>query len=280
MVAGIVQEPLINKGAEKQPTVRRSWRIRVGTTQLESVPEPKYWHLKTVLAEALDTDFTVGEILPNERDLAARFGVARATLRQALEQLELEGRLQRRRGVGTTVAPPRMGVDVTTSRQDWPGTGDDAWQAAECTVAVPSAAVARLLDTETDEAVHTVRRLRMSHGQPVAAELLYVPSVSVPDLPAIEAPSGPALARSVLRELQRLGLEGQDRAVELGSAGAVDAKELDRLPGAPVLVVTTRYFSEGRTAAVSVATYRADTCRLTFGGDVEISHPGQERHAS
>ena len=73
---------------------------RVGTTQLESVPEPKYWHLKTVLSEALDSEFSVGEILPNERDLAARFGVARATLRQALEQLELEGRLQRRRGVG------------------------------------------------------------------------------------------------------------------------------------------------------------------------------------
>lgn len=80
----------------------------MGTTQLESVQEPKYWHLKTVLSEALDSDFAVGEILPNERELAARFGVARATLRQALEQLELEGRLQRRRGVGTTVAPPRV----------------------------------------------------------------------------------------------------------------------------------------------------------------------------
>ena len=81
----------------------------MGTTQLESVPEPKYWHLKTVLSEALDSEFAVGEILPNERDLAARFGVARATLRQALEQLELEGRLQRRRGVGTTVAPAARG---------------------------------------------------------------------------------------------------------------------------------------------------------------------------
>ena len=27
---------------------------RVGTTQLESVPEPKYWHLRTVLSEALE----------------------------------------------------------------------------------------------------------------------------------------------------------------------------------------------------------------------------------
>ena len=52
-----------------------------------------------------------------------------------------------------------------------------------------------------------------------------------------------------------------------------------QLPGAPVLVVTTRYLAEGRTAALSVATYRADTCRLPFGdsGDVEIHHGPQSQ---
>ncbi|MCH5674532.1 GntR family transcriptional regulator [Streptomyces gilvus] len=253
----------------------------MGTTQLESVPEPKYWHLKTVLSEALDSEFTVGEILPNERDLAARFGVARATLRQALEQLELEGRLQRRRGVGTTVAPPRVGVAVGTEQHAWPGAAGDVWQAVDCALAAAPSAVAAALETGPEEAVHTVRRSRVSHGQPVAAELLYVPASSVPELSAIDAPSGPARARAVLRELQRLELEGQENAVELGSARADDAKELDRLPGAPVLVVTTRYLAEGRIAAYSVATYRADTCRLTFGdsGNVEI-HQGPERQAS
>ncbi|MER5515370.1 GntR family transcriptional regulator [Streptomyces sp. NPDC002763] len=253
----------------------------MGTTQLESVPEPKYWHLKTVLSEALDSEFSVGEILPNERDLAARFGVARATLRQALEQLELEGRLQRRRGVGTTVAPPRMGVAVGTDQHAWPGAAEDGWQPVDCTLAVPPAAVAAALETGAEEPVHIVRRSRVSHGQPVAAELLYIPASSVPDLTAIDAPSGSARARAVLRELQRLALEGQDRSVELGSARADDAKELDRLPGAPVLVVTTRFLAAGRTAALSVATYRADTCRLTFGdsGGVEIHH-GPERQAS
>ncbi|MGV9253509.1 GntR family transcriptional regulator [Streptomyces sp. NPDC003697] len=252
----------------------------MGTTQLESVPEPKYWHLKTVLSEALDSEFSVGEVLPNERELAARFGVARATLRQALEQLELEGRLQRRRGVGTTVAPPRVGVAVGTERDAWPGAAGDAWQPVDCARTVPPAAVAAALNTG-DEPVQTVRRSRVSHGQPVAAELLYIPASSVPDLTAIDAPSGAARARAVLRELQRLELAGQDRAVELGSARADDARELDRLPGAPVLVVTTRFFAEGRTAALSVATYRADTCRLTFGdsGRVEIHH-GPERQAS
>ncbi|MFE5483118.1 GntR family transcriptional regulator [Streptomyces sp. NPDC056527] len=242
----------------------------MGTTQLETVPEPKYWHLKTVIGEALDSDFAVGEILPNERELAARFGVARATLRQALEQLELEGRLQRRRGVGTTVAPPRVGVDVSTTQHGWPGVAEESWQSVDSATAVAPASVTRLLDIEPDEQVHVVRRLRVTNGQPVAAELLYVPSGSVPELTAIDTPSGPARARSVLRELQRLALDGQDRAVELGSARADDAKELDRLPGAPVLVVTTRYLSEGRTAAVSVATYRADTCRLTFGDSGDL----------
>ncbi|MEU9336370.1 GntR family transcriptional regulator [Streptomyces sp. NPDC048290] len=253
----------------------------MGTTQLESVPEPKYWHLRTVLTEALDSEFAVGEILPNERDLAARFGVARATLRQALEQLELEGRLQRRRGVGTTVAPPRMGVAVGTEQHAWPGTGEDAWQAVDCTLAEPPASVAEALETDREQAVHTVRRTRMTHGQPVAAELLYIPESSVPELTAIDAPSGAARARAVLRELHRLELEGSEGAVELGSANAGDAKELDRLPGAPVLVVTTRYLAGGRTAALSVATYRADTCRLTFGdsGGVEI-HQGPEQRAS
>ncbi|HWM37186.1 MAG TPA: GntR family transcriptional regulator [Streptomyces sp.] len=237
----------------------------MGTTQLDAVPEPKYWHLKTVLSDALDSEFEVGEILPNERELAARFGVARATLRQALEQLELEGRLQRRRGVGTTVAPPRFGVDVGPAEHSWPGAPDDAWTTGDCEDAAPPAAVAQLLGGGADSPVHSVRRTRMTHGQPVATELLYVPRASVPGLPAIESAGGPTRGRAVLRELHRLELEGQERTVELGSARADDARQLDRLPGAPVLVVTTRYMAQGVTAAVAVSTYRADTCRLTFG---------------
>ncbi|MCB5181413.1 GntR family transcriptional regulator [Streptomyces antimicrobicus] len=243
----------------------------MGTTQLESVPEPKYWHLKTVLSEALDQDFAVGEVLPNERELAARFGVARATLRQALEQLELEGRLQRRRGVGTTVAPPRVGVAVGSTANGWPVESVDGWELVGATEAEPPAAVRALLGTPEGESVHTVRRTRITGGQAVAAELLYVPAASAPGLSPLDAPSGPARARAVLRELQRLVLDGQDRSVELGSARADDAKELDRLPGAPVLVVTTRYFTSTGTAAVSIATYRADTCRLTFTDSLDLN---------
>lgn len=249
-------------------------------TKLETVPEPKYRHLKTVIGEALDSEFAVGEILPNERDLAARFGVARATLRQALEQLELEGRLQRRRGVGTTVAPPRVGVALGSRHENWPGGPGDAWHPQGASRALPPAAVADLLGTGTAP-VHLVFRTRTDEGIPVATEILYVPESSVTGLSAIGAATGTVRARAVLRELQHLEPAGEDRSVELGSAGAEDARQLDRLPGSPVLVVTTRYLAADRVAAVSVATYRADTCRLTFGeaasgAGVEITAPRRQ----
>lgn len=91
--------------------------------------------------------------------------------------------------------------------------------------------------------MHIVRRSRVTQGQPLAAELLYVPAAVVPGCQETGALNGPARAHAVLQELQSLELEGQDRTVELGSARAEDAKQLDRLPGAPVLVVTTRYAS-------------------------------------
>lgn len=249
-------------------------------TQLASAQEPKYWHLKTVLNEALDSEFAVGEVLPNERELAARFGVARATLRQALDQLELEGRLERRRGIGTTVNGPRMGVPVARPQHSWPGSAPDSWRTVDCTEAPAPAEIAAALGVPADEAVYTLRRVRMMHSQTIGTESLYIPHATVPDVAGIFASGG--RARSVLRELQDLELDSEARTVELGVARTYDAKQLERLPGSPVLVVTTRYVSGDRTAAVAVSTYRADTCKLTFGdtGAVEVTTHVEERKAS
>jgi DNA-binding GntR family transcriptional regulator len=215
----------------------------VGTTQL-AVAEPKYWHLRTVLVRALDNEFGTGQVLPNERELASRFGVARATLRQALDQLELEGRLVRRRGIGTVVAAPRLGVPVTEDAAE-----RDEWRILESGPASAPAAVAGELGVEPGESVHAVRRLRVVDGRAVGTEMLYLPG----------------------SETDPESLDDESRAVELGVAEDAEAALLQRPPGTPVLVVTTRYASQGRTAAVAVSTYRADTCRLTFGGSVELA---------
>jgi DNA-binding GntR family transcriptional regulator len=261
----------------------------VGTAQLSAVPEPKYWYLRTVLLRAIDSEFTTGQVIPNERELAARFGVARATLRQALDQLELEGRLVRRRGIGTLVAAPRVGVPVSRREEGWPGgSREQAWQTVDCASAPAGEQLGKALGIAADETVHTVRRVRLANGQTVATESLHVPDSAVNQLPEIRLSGAAAApgegedpARAVLRRLERLTVDGESRSVELGVAEAEEAMLLQRPPGTPVLVVTTQYASGGRLAALAVATYRADTCRLTFGepGLVEVTPVGAARTA-
>ncbi len=67
--------------------------------------------LADVVSDRLLDMFQAGELqegqkLPAERDLAARFGVSRASLRDAIRQLELLGYLEVRQGEGTFARAP------------------------------------------------------------------------------------------------------------------------------------------------------------------------------
>ncbi|MBT2472522.1 GntR family transcriptional regulator [Streptomyces sp. ISL-66] len=67
---------------------------------------PKYYAVKARIAGLLD-ELGEGGLLPTERDLAEQCEVSRETVRQALRELLLEGRL-RRSGRGTVVAGPKL----------------------------------------------------------------------------------------------------------------------------------------------------------------------------
>ncbi|MFK0048094.1 GntR family transcriptional regulator [Streptomyces sp. NPDC090741] len=83
---------------------------RPGSPVRSGIPEhgriPKYYAVKALIADLLD-DLGEGGLLPTERDLAERYEVSRETVRQALRELLLEGRL-RRSGRGTVVAGPKL----------------------------------------------------------------------------------------------------------------------------------------------------------------------------
>lgn len=71
-----------------------------------------------LLAELLDGTYPRGVKLPNEDELAERFGVSRATVREAVGGLVEAGYLARRHGSGTYVAgtlPRRHALDMSVS---------------------------------------------------------------------------------------------------------------------------------------------------------------------
>ncbi|AZN43901.1 GntR family transcriptional regulator [Paenibacillus albus] len=69
---------------------------------------PKYVQLKIEITNWIETGkLQPDEQMPSENEIAEQFGMSRQTVRQALGELEQEGRLYRMQGKGTFVAKPR-----------------------------------------------------------------------------------------------------------------------------------------------------------------------------
>lgn len=72
---------------------------------------PLHEQLKQLLrSEILEGRLRPGDRLPTEAELCARYGISRAPVRQALEDLAREGLILRQRGRGTFVAPRNGGA--------------------------------------------------------------------------------------------------------------------------------------------------------------------------
>ena len=70
-----------------------------------AVPKPLYSQVRDLIADQISTgQWGPGAALPNENNLAQRFGVSIGTIRRAVEGLEEMGIVMRRQGRGTFVA--------------------------------------------------------------------------------------------------------------------------------------------------------------------------------
>src|ERR1700732_1808816 len=73
-----------------------------------------YTRVETVLAsEIADGVLRVGDQLPTEDILIARFEVSRITVRRAIQNLVARGLVEIRRGKGTFVAAPKLMQELT-----------------------------------------------------------------------------------------------------------------------------------------------------------------------
>lgn len=76
-------------------------------------PLPLYYQLAERLRAAIAGGVVQpGDLIGTEKEIGDRYGVSRATVRQALDDLTRDGLLVRITGRGTFVAPPRLTVDL------------------------------------------------------------------------------------------------------------------------------------------------------------------------
>src|ERR1700722_12411594 len=71
--------------------------------------DPAYRRIQQALRNRIEAkELQAGDAVPSERDLARTYEVSLMTARHALAGLEREGLVDRRRGVGTFVATPKI----------------------------------------------------------------------------------------------------------------------------------------------------------------------------
>ncbi len=208
-----------------------------------------------------------GTPAPSERELVAQFGVARMTVRQAMDALVVEGLLERMPGRGTFVARPRARVGMLTGyTEDMRQRGllpESQTLLARREQAGPG--VARALDISAGDAVIHWKRLRRGNGQVICIEDAYLNEVLLPGFLQSGMPT------SLYDALHARGLRPTwaEDSVTADIATAEEAEQLEIPKGSPVLRVARRALIGDRPVEVSRSAYRHDrfTMYVQVGSD-------------
>jgi DNA-binding GntR family transcriptional regulator len=125
-----------------------------------------------LLDDLLEGTLEPGAKLPNENELADRFAVSRATIREAVLRLLEAGYLSRRHGSGTFVthAPrTRHALDTTVSYTAMirEAGHEPAENVISRTVRAPTEVERSLLDIADGQSLIEVERVRLADGRPV-----------------------------------------------------------------------------------------------------------------
>lgn len=207
-----------------------------------------------------------GSRLGAERELAARFGVSRSTLRAVLDVLETAGAVHRVRGRSGGIFVSRRRVERDLSSL----TGLPAYlrrQGFQSGARVLSTATrpadtdtAAALDLDDADLVLEVVRVRLADGQPVSLERASFPAESFPGL--LDRSLSGSLYEVLETEYGLRAGEAEER-MEVVSATASDARTLEVRPGTPLIsIVRTAWTQDGRPFEHSRDLFLADRVRI------------------
>lgn len=150
---------------------------------IKELPLPKYHQIYLVLREQLAEGRFAGGV-PGELHLMKEFGVARVTVRKAMERLVADGLVERAPGRGTVAVahaheraePRRAGAKLTGLLENIVDVSlRTTVKVVRCEVLPASAAVARQLDIAPGEPVQKALRVRSTRQGPLSHITTHVP---------------------------------------------------------------------------------------------------------
>ena len=221
--------------------------------------EPKYWGLKRHLLELLSS-LPPGSPIPTERSLAADFDVSRTTVRQALADLTVEGRLLRVQGKGTFAAEPKVAqrLQLSSYTEDMRAQGREPSSRLLDIAEIPAEGeLCTLLGVRTGAKILRMQRLRLADGEPMAIETSHLPLGRFRGLRKYVSAGGSLY--QVLRDKFGVEMGHAEETIETALAGPIEAGLLGADVGLPMLLLSRHSFdTEDRPVEWVRSIYRGD----------------------
>jgi GntR family transcriptional regulator len=222
---------------------------------------PLYHQLYLQLRQAIRSgEFDAAKPLPGEHQLAEQFGVSRVTVRRTLDNLEIEGLVHRRRGVGTFPVArsaefrDRYNIGGLTDAEAKAGVSPQVATIKSGMVPVPRQVAARFGVGARE--LFRVVRVRSVGGEPFTVMTSY-----------LARPYGDRITRRQLQSvpipaaLEDLGadLARAEQAISAALADELAATRLRVPVGSPLIVMTTLFADRHDVAIAYIeALYRPD----------------------
>lgn len=225
---------------------------------------PVYKKIQSAIRKRIEnSELRPGDAVASERELARIHNVSLMTARHALAGLEREGIVERRRGAGTFVAPPKIHFNKLMSYTEH--------MASRGLTPRSKVLVAKIVEDEQEVAgrlglpatapLVKIERLRLTDEDPFALETVYLPSNEFADV--VKAPLARVSLFGTLQHDYGVELAYADEEVDATAAESNIAELLCVPRGHPVLRIRqVIYSTKGKATIYGIGYYRSEHHRL------------------
>jgi len=225
---------------------------------------PAYQRIQAAIRKRIDAgQLRADDAEASERDLAKIHQVSLMTARHALASLEREGVVERRRGIGTFVATPKIHFNKLMSYTEQ--------MASRSMTAAAKILVAKVIHDEQEvtarlsvpphSGVIKLERLRQASDEPFALETCYLSDAEFPNL--LSTPLGRDSLFKILERNYQVELGYADEEVDATAADPRTAEHLGIRRGDPLLRIRQLIYSaKGKAIMYVLGLYRSDRHKL------------------
>jgi GntR family transcriptional regulator len=224
--------------------------------------------VKLALQEDIESGkWKPGERLPGEIELCELFEVSRTVIRQALNEMEHEGLVSRRKGKGTFVSEPKIKESLvqrlTGFHQNMEESGYNPVSKVLMQKVVPaSSKVASYLEIEVGTPVVELVRLRYVQEEPIVLVSAFLPHALCPGLEHADF-TGQSLYAYIEANYDLVIARGH-RNIQAVPANEYEAVNLQVKPGAPLILLDSiAYLEDGTPIEYYHALHRGDRSQFS-----------------